>query len=69
MTFLKRLRVLPAVLGVGAALAAISTSCCGDGRTGAIRPRPAASTTPRDGTPWSEGLRTRPFAAFAATAT
>jgi tetratricopeptide (TPR) repeat protein len=38
MTFLKRLRVLPAVLGVAAALAAVGTSLFGDVRTGPTPP-------------------------------
>ncbi len=37
MTFLKRLRVLPALLGVAATLAAVSTSLFGDARPGAPR--------------------------------
>ena len=43
MTFLKRLRVLPAVLGVAATLAAVGTSLFGDVRTGSGPANPAAT--------------------------
>ena len=40
MTFLKRLRVLPALLGVIATLAAIGTTIFGDLRAGSAPPKP-----------------------------
>src|SRR5215471_19709881 len=45
MTFLKRLRVLPALLGVAATLAAVGTSIFGDLRA---RPAPPAATPALD---------------------
>src|SRR5437879_6141553 len=49
MTFLKRLRVLPAVLGVAAALAAVGTSLFGDMRPGANPVKPGDPTRPDGG--------------------
>ena len=53
MTFLKRLRVLPAVLGVAAAPAAVGTTLFGDFRAGAGRRRPGRP----DAAPTAAGRR------------
>jgi tetratricopeptide (TPR) repeat protein len=49
MTFLTRLRYVPALLGVAATLAAVSTSLFGDTRPGAAPPAPAAAPVERPG--------------------
>ena len=61
MTFLKRLRVLPAVLGVAAALAAISTSLFGDMRAGSNPPRNADVGTNVTGARLTEELAVTKF--------
>ncbi len=58
MTFLKRLRVLPAVLGVAAALTAIGTSLFGDVRPGQT---PPADPTRPDGNRLVEELAVTKF--------
>src|SRR5262245_24808624 len=45
MTFLKRLQLLPAVLGVAAILTAIGTSVFGDIRNGSVPPATTAART------------------------
>jgi len=49
MTFLKRLRVLPVVLGVAATLAALGTSLFGDGRPGSNPVKPGDTARPDGG--------------------
>ena len=61
MTFSKLLRVLPAVLGVAAALAAIGTSVFGDMRFGASPPKAADPTVRPDGTRLVEELAATKF--------
>ncbi len=60
MTFLKRLRVLPAVLGVVAALAAVGTSLFGDMRPGADPGKPGQPARP-DGAQIAEDLAVTKF--------
>ena len=60
MTFLKRLRVLPAVLGVAAALAALGSSLFGDMRPGANPVRPGQPARP-DGGQLAEDLAVTKF--------
>jgi tetratricopeptide (TPR) repeat protein len=49
MNFLKRLRLLPAVLGVSATLAAVGTTLFGDSRPGAKPPAAAETARPEGG--------------------
>jgi hypothetical protein len=49
MNFLKRLRLLPAVLGVSATLAAVGTTLFGDSRPGAKAPTPIETVRPEGG--------------------
>src|SRR5262245_37756228 len=60
MTFLTRLRVLPAVLATAAALATVGTSLFGDVRPGAVPPTPANPARP-DGSDLVEGLAVTKF--------
>src|SRR5262245_18301755 len=65
MTFLKRLRVLPAVLGVVATLAAIGTSLFGDMRRGSVPPKPG-ETIQLEGNRVSEDLAVTKFSKLSA---
>jgi len=61
MTFLKRLRVLPALLGVAAALAAVGTSLFGDMRAGSNPPKAADPVARPDGARLAEELAVTKF--------